>query len=196
MGKATVCAWGSATVCAYDWATVCAYDRANVRAFGYANVRALRSSTVHASQSVTVTISPAFRGKVSGGRQIRPKFETVQDWCAFYGLPIINGVVVLYKGVGTDYKSIRGGNYTPGTTPEASDWDGGKEECGRGLHFSPSPGHTLEFDNFPSCVKRFIACPVRVRDISFHPDGLFPQKVKAKGCCAPVWEVDIDGKPL
>ena len=108
-------------------------------------------------------------------------------------LTIVNGVVVLYKGVGTDYKSIRGGDYTPGTKPEAYDWDGGKQECGRGLHFSPSPMHTLEFN---SCVKKFIACPVKAKDIVIHPDGQFPQKVKAKCCCAPVWEVDIDGNRI
>ena len=53
--------------------------------------------------------------------------------------------------------------------------------------------HTLEFN---SCVKKFIACPVKAKDIVIHPDGQFPQKVKAKCCCAPVWEVDIDGNRI
>ena len=35
-----------------------------------------------------------------------------------------------------------------------------------------------------------------VSDIAFHPGGQLPSKVKAKGCCAPVWECDIDGNPV
>ena len=209
-GSATVRAFDSAIVRAFDSATVHAFDSATVHALGsatvhardLATVHALGSATVHArdlatvraSTYVAVTIAATFKGQISGGRQIRiPKLKTIEEWCAFHGLKAINGVVVLYKGVGTDYKSIRGGDYTPGTTPEAYDWDGGKQECGRGLHFSPSPMHTLEFN---SCVKKFIACPVKAKDIVIHPDGQFPQKVKARCCCAPVWEVDIDGKRI
>ena len=41
-----------------------------------------------------------------------------------------------------------------------------------------------------------MACPVALKDIAVHPDGDYPQKVKARGCCAPVWEVDRNGKEL
>ena len=38
------------------------------------------------------------------------------------------------------------------------------------------------------------ACPVALVDIVVHPNGAFPEKVKARACCAPTWECDIDGK--
>jgi hypothetical protein len=37
---------------------------------------------------------------------------------------------------------------------------------------------------------------VRVGDIVVHKDPLYPSKIKAKGVCAPVFEVDIDGEPV
>jgi hypothetical protein len=43
---------------------------------------------------------------------------------------------------------------------------------------------------------RFVACPVRLEDIVFHPDGDYPDKVKAGAVCAPVYEVLEDGTPV
>ena len=43
---------------------------------------------------------------------------------------------------------------------------------------------------------RFVACPVRLADIVVHPNGIYPDKVKASGVCAPVYEVDQDGAPV
>ena len=34
---------------------------------------------------------------------------------------------------------------------------------------------------------------VALKDIAVHPNGDYPEKVKARGCCAPVWEVDENG---
>ena len=42
----------------------------------------------------------------------------------------------------------------------------------------------------------FVACPVRLADIVVHPNGIYPDKVKASGVCAPVYEVDPDGAPV
>lgn len=66
------------------------------------------------------------------------------------------------------------------------------KECGGGLHFSPSPKHARTFNQTAS---RYIACPVALAEIAVHPDGDMPEKVKARGCCGPVWEVDEDGNP-
>ena len=78
----------------------------------------------------------------------------------------------------------------PGSAPLAPDWDGGEQECGKGLHFSPVPQMTLEFTKN---AEKFVACPVALLDMAVHADGIYPQKVKARGCCGPVYEVDIDG---
>ncbi len=133
-----------------------------------------------------------------------PRLETGADWCEFYGVEIRKGgglnrklagqdVAILFKALGKDFVSSRGTAYEPGSTPEAPDWDGGKEECGGGLHFSPHPKMAEEFNRDPA---HFVACPVAVSEIAVHPDGSMPQKVKAPRVCAPCWEVDVDGERL
>ena len=41
-----------------------------------------------------------------------------------------------------------------------------------------------------------VACPVALTDIAIHPNPECPDKIKARGCCAPVYEVDYRGKPI
>jgi hypothetical protein len=134
---------------------------------------------------------------VEGGQVIelaKPDLATGAKWCAYHGIePDADGVVVLFKAVDADFVSPRGMAYMPGSAPVAPDWDGGERECGGGLHFSPSPGHALAF---VSDASRFVGCPVRVAEIVTHPDGQYPNKVKAPGCCGPVFEVDRDGEPV
>ena len=121
-----------------------------------------------------------------------PPVLSPSDWCERYDIPVVDGVVTLYKYVNSDFKSFRGGDYTPGTIPVASDWDGGKQECGGGLHFCPTPGHARGYQN----GAKYVACPVSLADIAVHPDPQYPDKIKARGCCAPVYEVDMYGKPV
>jgi hypothetical protein len=130
---------------------------------------------------------------VDGGILIQlPELKTAREWCEFYGVSVDeSGVVVLYKAVRDDYKTHQYGfMYQPGTMPEAPDWDGGERECGGGLHFSPHPIMALKYDRDAT---KFIACPVKADDIVTHPNGQFPDKVKAPRLCAPCYEVDIDG---
>lgn len=133
------------------------------------------------------------RKKIDGGRIIKAfKPRTALQWCLHWGIRVEKEVAILFKGVNKKYFSECGGNYTPGTMPIAPDWDGGKEECGGGLHFSPFPKMTHEFCS----PEKYIACPVALKDISVHPEGQYPQKVKAKGCCAPIWEVNSNGEKI
>ena len=67
----------------------------------------------------------------------------------------------------SNYKSERGGDYTPGTTPVCDDWDGGKIECGKGYHLSPHLMMTKEFCR----PDKFIAGWVSLSDMAVHPDG-------------------------
>ncbi|HRQ74277.1 MAG TPA: hypothetical protein PLU35_14740, partial [Phycisphaerales bacterium] len=126
-----------------------------------------------------------------------PPITTASEWCDRYGVTVADGVATLYKCVDEGYRSnYHGGiSYAPGTIPEAADWDGGVLECGGGLHFSPHPAMTLEFWG-KEVEPRFVACPVRLDDIAVRADAGMPQKIKARRCCAPVYEVDIDGTPL
>lgn len=137
---------------------------------------------------------PYDRAVVNGGVviDVRPA-ETAEQWCELYGVEVNDGVAVLYKALNDSFVSEHGTSYAPGSTPRAPDWDGGREECGGGLHFSPAPLMALEFA--PN-AKRLAACPVRVDEIVVHPNGSMPQKVKAPRVCAPCWEVDRYGEAV
>jgi hypothetical protein len=134
----------------------------------------------------------------------RPELKTAKEWCDFYGVQIRKGgsfskklagqdVAILFKALAADFTATGGFRYEPGTAPEAPDWDGGTKECGGGLHFSPHPVMASDFNSDP---EHFVACPVLLSEIVLHPNGLYPQKVKAPRCCGPVWEVDEDGEKI
>jgi hypothetical protein len=197
-GRATVEAFGDASVTAYDnvsvtasgRATVAAYDSVSVTAYGHVFVRLFRALKVLATDSVII----AQHGKADelrGGRIIvcQPPADA-GAWCEHHGVEVKNGTALLYKGVDADFRSERGGVYAPGTVPAAPDWDNGRAECGGGLHFSPHPTLTRLFCE----PEKFVACPVSLADMRApRADDFHPSKIKAKGCSAPVWEVDEDG---
>ncbi len=163
----------------------------HVEAWGYVQLSLAGAVIAKAVATVAVLIRGT-KAKVRGGKQTRIKLKTAADWCGFYGVPIKRGIAVLFKAVRDDFKTSQHGFlYQPGTTPSAPDWDGGKQECGGGLHFSPSPNAAREFDGGAT---KYIACPVKVSEIAIHPDGQYPQKCKAPRVCAPCWEVDRSGK--
>jgi hypothetical protein len=168
-----------------------------VEAAGHAQVATNGPVPIAVATGADVTISAEDVSRITGAPAHLTKREpltSVEQWCQEYGVRITDGVVTLFKAVRDDYKSANGGVYVPGTTPIAADWDGGRDECGRGLHFCPRPVMALGFDRDAT---KFIACPVAVTDIRPpHPTDGYRNKVKAKGCCGPVVECDLDGEPL
>jgi hypothetical protein len=199
----TVEAYGSSqpTVEAYDSSqpTVVAYDSSQPRVVAYGIVQLCVKGAVKVTAAAAVAIavlggSPLITG---GGFVSRKDISTPAKWCDFYGARVSGGVAILFKAVKQDFTPpCHAGNgvvYTPGTSPVAPDWDGGKKECGGGLHFSPTIPATLKFH---SDNPRWMACPVALADLVVHPDGQYPEKVKARGCAAPIWEVGRDGVPV
>ncbi len=169
------------------------------------SARALSARCKAKASKYAVVLQHNRAAKISGGRVLEmPRPETGAEWCEFYGVEIRKGggfsrklvgqdVAILFKAVAEGYKAARGFSYEPGSIPEASDWDGGDRECGGGLHFSPHPKMAKEFNRGPA---HFVACPVLVSEIVVHPDGTYPQKVKAPRVAAPCWEVDEDGQKV
>jgi hypothetical protein len=156
-------------------------------------VTAYGSSRVTAAKCVAVTNHSKLT-TLDGGVLIElPTIKTAEQWCEFHGVEVKDGIATLFKAVSNDFKSGYGFDYAPGTEPKAPDWDGGEAECGGGLHFSPRPVQALQF--MPE-AKRFVACPVKLDEIAVHENAIYPDKVKAPGCCAPVWECDIDGNRI
>jgi hypothetical protein len=201
-GSAQVTAYGSAQVRAYDSAQVTAYGSAQVRASDSAQVTAYDSAQVTASGSAQVTASKRVavtrhgtEVKVEGGVQIEAwKAACLAEWLDEYGVEAKDGIVTLFKAVDSDFRSGRGQLYVPGTAPEAQDWDGGERECGGGFHFCGTPHHAL---GFFEGAKRFVGCPVRVDEIAFHLDAVYPSKVKARRVVEPgCFEVDIQGNRI
>lgn len=156
-------------------------------------IRLFSALKITASLHVTILLHGTAK-RITGGRKLKAhKPVTAKQWCAHYGVSVIKNIAILFKAVNDDFTSPHKFSYAPGAIPVAPDWDGGTLECGGGLHFSPSPAMALEFH---ADAKRFVACPVKLADIAVHPDGNYPQKVKAKGCCGPVYEVDRKGKRI
>ena len=199
--SATVSAWGSASVLATGAASVEARENAivvaggstAVRAFGMAMVRARAQARVEAAETVAVTRHGPGMTVSTTGVTDAVRFTTPEEWCAYYGVEVQDGVATLYKAVEDDFSTYHGGTYRPGTEPVAADWDGGEQECGGGLHLSPLP--TLALPH-PDDEMRFVACPVRLADVVVHPNGTHRDKVKARAVCAPVYEVHEDRTPL
>jgi hypothetical protein len=207
----SIVGWGNCSIVGRDncsiegWGNCSIVGRDNCSIVGRGNcsARALSARcSIKATKSVVVMRHHP-EATISGGRILEmPRPETGEEWCEFYGVEIRKGgnfsrklkgqdVAILFKALGENFVSSRGMSYEPGSAPEAPDWDGGKEECGGGLHFSPHPKMAQEFNSNPA---HFVACPVLVSEIVVHPDGSMPQKVKAPRVCAPCWEVDSKGE--
>jgi hypothetical protein len=178
-------AWGSSHVVAWGSSHVVARESSHVVAWG--------SSHVEASKYVSISLQSGL-AVVSGGVVIKvPPIDTVEAWCDYYGTPIVDGITTLYKALDATFTSGYKFLYTPGSLVEAPDWDGGKAECGGGLH---GCAHPLDALGFQSDAVKFVAIPVRVEDIVVHCPASSPNKVKFRKSCGPVLEVDRHGKAI
>ncbi len=185
-GSVTVTAAGSVTVRAYDSVTVRAYDSVTVRASGSATVRAYDSVTVTAAASVPVQdYGPDTRITAAIIIPIRTP-ETTADWCAFYGLKVTRGWVVVFKAVDHELNSERRFAYPVGDEVTCPDWSP-TAECGQGLHFSPHPFMATAF--FPGAA-RWLAVKVKVSECVLLGD-----KLKAPRCRV-LREVNEDGSEV
>ena len=192
-GSSHVVAWGSSHVEAWGSSHVEAWGSSHVEADGAASLRVFDRVSGKAGRQVVIQRHSKLT-KIDGGIQIDVELPaTAADWCAWHGVKVVDGVAMVYKCVNDDFRSKRGGDYTPGTIPAAPDWDGGAKECGGGYHFSPSAAATRQFASGP----KFLACPVALTDMRAPKlDDSYANKIKAAKCCGPVVEVDIYGKPV
>ena len=151
------------------------------------NIKGAVTGKVHAKTAVTIH---GKKSKIIGGKKLFLDLSTPKAWCEYYGIQIKGQKALLFKGLRSDFKSARNGDYTPGTIPICEDWDGGKLECGKGYHLSPHPQMTKEF-----CTpEKFVAGWVSFKDMAVHPDGDCPQKCKIHKYAEPVWECDEHGE--
>ena len=109
-------------------------------------------------------------------------------WCSYYGIPVDEGTIVVYKAVDQDLKSgWKDTQYPIGGTVTADDYQE-THRCGNGLHFGPTTRRAAS--NSAGAVARFLACRVRVGEAVAVGD-----KIKARSC-EVLYEVDSDGVKL
>ena len=136
-----------------DW--VYAYDNATVYAHGNRVGVRLIGSTATATGKGTIY-----------------RVATVEEWCDYEGLDIVDGHVALYKALGDD---LTGGGgygvtYPVGATVVAADWDPRTElRCGRGLHLCADPHTALRYHG--GQATSVVECRVALTDIAvYEPD--------------------------
>ena len=206
-GSATVEAFDSATVEAFDSATVRAFDSATVRASGSATVRAFGSATVEAFDSATVeafgsaTVRASkyvavhlhsARVTVSGGVVIDVSnldLADLETWAEYVGAERDGDGFILYKAVTGDLRSERGFAYPIGETVEVETWTA-NNECGGGLHLSPTPSQARSY--FYGAT-RYLRCRVAAEDLRPIPGGV--AKAKARRVQV-ISEVDVFGREV
>jgi hypothetical protein len=189
-GSSTVTAYGSSTVTASGSSTVTASGSSTVTAYGSSTVTASGSSTVRAEQFVAVH-NLSKRAKITGDGVVitPPDLTKPKNWLAYHGIPIDNGIAVLFKAVDDNFNSGHHFNYAPGSAPEAPDWNSTRA-CGNGLHFVAKPWDGFAY--LPNATK-FVACPVRVSKLVVIDEGkVKAPRVEKPGCV----ECDQDGNPI
>jgi hypothetical protein len=193
LGNSRVTAYDNSQVTAYNSSRVTALDNSQVTALDNSRVTAYNSSRVTASRFVAVT-KLSISVRVTGGVQIVPTTPTnAAEWAGDYGATLEDGLLFVAKAVRQDGRSSKGTTYAVSELVEAEDWDGGKAECGGGLHFCATPRESR--DRFDPEATRFFWCAVPAADIVFCADPLFPAKVKAPWCFV-LAECDVDGNVL
>ena len=212
-GSSAVHAYGSSAVHAYDSSAVHAYDSASVTAHGSSTVHAYDSSAVHACDSSTVTaydsasvIASTYvavhlhstRVTHTGGVIIDCTTIDETDpatWGDYHGAQVESGTVTLYKCLPKNLTS--GADWDrPTIWPtsgdiECADFEA-TDECGHGLHLSPTPGHAWAYladESHP----RFLEVTAPLDDIVPITGGTAKCKVAR---CTVVREVDVMGRPV
>ena len=210
--SSAVYAYDSSAVTAYDSSAVTAYDSSTVHAYG-PHVTAYDSSAVHAYDSASVTaygsasvIASTYvavhlhSARVTHTGGVIIDCTTIDEtdpatWGDYHGAQVESGTVTLYKCLPKNLTS--GADWDrPTVWPtsgdiECADFEA-TNECGHGLHLSPTPGHALAYlpdESHP----RFLEVTAPLDDIVPITGGTAKCKVRS---CTVVREVDVMGRPV
>jgi hypothetical protein len=198
-----VVAWDSSHVVAWDSSHVEAWGSSHVEARGSSHVEAWDSSHVVARDSSHVEAATKYVGIHLHSRAVRVDGNgTIIDcinidlsdperWCEYHGVEIADGIAYVFKAVNREWTTDRGTDYSPGSLPEAADWDAGWLDCGRGLHFCNHPLRSLDFLGGRVEDARFLKCGVRLDEMVTLDD-----KAKARRVVVGCVEVDRYGRPV
>ena len=194
-GSSTVHAFGSSAVHAYDSSAVTAYGSSAVTAFGSSAVHAYDSASVIASTYVAVHLHST-RVTHTGGVIIDCTTIDETDpatWGDYHGAHVEDGTITLYKCLPQNLTSgADWGRDTVWPTSgdiECADFEA-TNECGHGLHLSPTPGHAWTY-RYNVSRPRFLEVTAPLDDIVPITGGTAKCKVQR---CKVVREVDVMGR--
>jgi hypothetical protein len=129
------------------------------------------------------------------GRHVGDKPIKAKQYLIDCGVVIKNQYVTLFKSVTKDFTDHKTGKvkYIIGTEVICPDWDkNSKEECGKGLHLSPSIQQAISFSD----SETYLACRVKLSDIADLPAfAEYPDKIRVRAC-TPLYQVDKEGNKL
>ena len=121
-----------------------------------------------------------------------PSLDNPADWCEYHGVTVSKaGVATVYKAVRDDWLSSWGTSYKPGTRPDDRENWRDDNDCGGGLHFSPTPWQAQSYD--PEAT-RFLKVGIKLAEMRPIPGGT--AKCKAPRVVRACVEVDIDGNEV
>jgi hypothetical protein len=190
-GSSHVVARASSHVVAWDSSHVEARDSSHVEAWGSSHVEARDSSHVDAGEFTAVHLHSQ-RVKLTGGTVIDMTSFDRNDavtWCDFVGVMVVDGVATLYKAVDDNLQAghnYRTTTYSLGETITCPDWRD-DNDCGGGLHLSPTPSAASSYNNQAT---RWLRVEANVTDL--RPIG---DKCKVRECRV-VAEVDRRGREV
>ena len=176
---------------------VAAYGASTVTVCGSSAVRAYDSSTVHARAYTAVHLHST-RVTHTGGVIIDCTTIDETDpatWGDYHGAQLAGGTITLYKCLPQNLTS--GADWDrPTIWPTSGDIEcddfEATDECGHGLHLSPTPGHAWAYLSDES-RPRFLEVTAPLEDIVPITGGTAKCKVRS---CTVVREVDVMGRPV
>jgi hypothetical protein len=171
-----------------------AWDSASVEAWGSASVAGSKYVAIQRHGDRVVVREGATATVID-----IPACDRLDDWCDYHGIETDEqGRLILFKGVDGEFRSEHrhpdgtACAYRPGETVVAPHWQP-HQDCGDGLHLSPSPVHTL---SYASGASRWVAVAAWPSDTVVILQGYgIPDKVKAASV-EVLFEVDRRGRRL
>ena len=162
-----------------------AYDQAQIEAYGQAKV-------VATSPYVSI-LAKSSQAQLFGGCILGNKSLTPVEWLSACNINIRRGKVKLFKSLEKDWTTQKGVSFKVGEVTIAPDWEANsQDECGKGLHFSPTVAQTKLFRD----KGIFIACEVAVKDMADLPAfAEYPDKIRARACIV-LYQVDEKGQKV
>jgi hypothetical protein len=129
------------------------------------------------------------------GNHIGDKSISPREYLKRCTVQIKGQYAILYKSVRPNLTNGRNGlfQYQIGVEVIALDWDADyKEECGKGLHLSPTAKQAASFYD----SQTYLACKVKIKDIASLPAfAEYPDKIRVRAC-TPLYRCDIEGKEI